>query len=58
MKDEIDRSEEIKDILNQEDDRIECICPKCKQSFVIFPEHLGRALCQECEVELVDKSAK
>ena len=46
------------DILNQKDDRIKCFCPKCKQSFVIFPEHLGRAHCQKCDVKLLkDKEA-
>lgn len=24
------------DILNQEDDRVKCVCPKCKNNFVIF----------------------
>ena len=33
--------------------RIKAYCPKCEQDIYIFPEHLGRAYCENCDVELI-----
>jgi len=38
---------------NIESEQIEAVCPKCKQTYKIFPEHLGRADCETCNVRLV-----
>ena len=33
--------------------RIKAYCPKCEKDIYIFPEHLGRAYCENCDVKLV-----
>jgi len=38
---------------NVEAEQIKVICPICKREFMVYPEHLGRAECGNCNVILV-----
>jgi ribosomal protein S27AE len=38
---------------NIEAEMIKAVCPKCKTEYKIYPEHLGRAECGNCETKLV-----
>ena len=39
---------------NIEVNQIKATCPKCKQSFTVFSEHIGRADCETCNILLVE----
>jgi ribosomal protein S27E len=52
-----DKNREAKEFANQymknvTENQIKVICPKCNMKTTIYPEHLGRSYCEQCNVLL------